>query len=192
MPLPGLRERQVDRLSRHEREAWGGTLLLGALWCIAGVLCLAASGLASVAAVFYVGGLLAITGLMGIIFSVRGAGAGGLVLGVLSLVVGVLLFAHPGNGLAGLTLLLIGYFGITGLYEVITSLSERYQGWGMDFFSGLCSLAICAVAIRSWPGSAFWLLGTLIGAELFIRGAFTMGAAVTARRTLRALRASDT
>jgi uncharacterized membrane protein HdeD (DUF308 family) len=190
MPLSGIRERDADRLSKRESGAWGGTLLLGALWCIAGVLCLAASGLASVAAVYYVGALLAIAGLMGIVYSVRGAGAAGLVLGILSLVVGVLLFAHPGNGLAGITLLLIGYFGITGLYEVITSLADRYQGWGMDCVSGLCSLAICALAIRSWPGSAFWLLGTLVGAELLIRGAFTMGAAVTARRAMRSLHAS--
>ncbi len=189
MAIAGLRERQADRLSRRESGAWGGTMVLGALWCIAGVLCLAATGLASVAAVYYVGALLAIAGIMGIAYSFRSGGAGA-VLGVLSLVIGVLLFVHPGTGLAGLTLLLIGYFGITGLYEVVTSVADRYPGWGMDFAAGLCAIALGAIAVRSWPGSAFWLLGTLIGVELVLRGVFTMAAAVTVRRTVRSLRAS--
>ena len=60
----------------------------------------------------------------------------------------------------------------------------------MDFIAGLCSIAIGALAARSWPGSAFWLLGTLVGAELFIRGVFTMAGAVTARRAMRAVRQS--
>ena len=111
MPMSGIRARRSDRLSREESGVWGGTLVLGALWCIAGVLCLAATGLASVAAVYYVGGLLAIAGIVGIAYSVRGAGGGGLVLGVLSLVIGILLFAHPGTGLAGLTLLLMATSG---------------------------------------------------------------------------------
>ncbi|HXJ19527.1 MAG TPA: HdeD family acid-resistance protein [Polyangia bacterium] len=191
MPTRTDREGQAGSLSRPERAAWGGTLVLGALWCIAGVLCLAASGLATVAAIYYIGALLAIAGVISLAYGIRGAGGGVVLMGVLSLVVGVLMFTHPGSGMAALTLLLIGYFWITGLYRVVTSVADRYQGWGMDCLSGLCSIAIGAIAARSWPSSAMWLLGTLVGADFFIRGVFTMAAAVTARRAMRTLRASN-
>jgi len=80
-------------------------------------------------------------------------------LGILSLVVGVLLFIHPGTGLVSLTLLLIGYFWFAGLFRTVTSLFERYEGWGFDFAYGLCAIAVGAIAARAWPISSFWLLG---------------------------------
>ena len=155
---------------------------------IVGVLCLAATGVASVAAVYYVGALLAIGGVASVVASFRGAGARGLVLGILSLVVGVLLFIYPGAGLASLTVLLIGYFFIAGLFRVVTSLADRYQGWGYDCISGLCAIAVGVIAVRAWPTSNFWLLGTLVGAELIIRGAFMTAGAVSARRLLREIK----
>jgi uncharacterized membrane protein HdeD (DUF308 family) len=183
-----IETRRPGRLSRAESATWGGTLGLGILWTIAGVLCLAATGVSSVAAVYYVGALLAIGGLLSIIWAFRGAGGGAAVLGILSLVVGVLLFIHPGAGLASLTVLLIGYFFIAGLFRVVTSLADRYQGWGFEFVSGLCAIAIGVIAVRSWPNSSVWLLGTLVGAELLVRGIFMVAGAVSARRVMRSIR----
>jgi len=65
--------RKLDRLSRPESAASGGVFVLGLLWCVAGFLCLAATGLASLAAVYYVGALTAMAGLFGIIWGFRGA-----------------------------------------------------------------------------------------------------------------------
>jgi uncharacterized membrane protein HdeD (DUF308 family) len=189
METEKVREKHARRLSRPESAAWGGTLVLGALWCIAGILCMAVSGLATVAAIYYVGLVLTVAGLTGIVYGIRDSGGGVTLMGVLSLVVGVLLFTHPASGIAALTLLLIGYFWITGLFRAITSIADRYEGWGMDFASGLFSIAVAVIATRGWPYSAFWLVGVLVGVELFIRGAFLMAAAVTARRAMRAIRA---
>jgi uncharacterized membrane protein HdeD (DUF308 family) len=180
--------RRPSRLSRAESATWGGTLLLGVLWTIVGVLCLAATGVASVAAVYYVGVLLAIGGVVSLVASFRGAGGGAAVLGILSLVTGVLLFIYPGAGLVSLTVLLIGYFFIAGLFRVVTSLFDRYQGWGYDLVSGLCAIAVGVIAVRSWPVANFWLLGTLVGAELIIRGVFMMAGAVSARHVMRQIR----
>jgi uncharacterized membrane protein HdeD (DUF308 family) len=177
-----------SRLTRQESAAWGGSLLLGVLWTIVGVLCLGATGIASVAAVYYVGALLAIGGLISLIAGFRGGGAGAVVLGILSLVVGVLMFMNPGEGLVALTLLLIGYFFIAGLFRVVTSVADRYPGWGMEFVSGLCAIAIGVIAVRSWPVTNFWLLGTLVGAELIVRGVFMMAGAISARRLIRDVR----
>jgi uncharacterized membrane protein HdeD (DUF308 family) len=184
-----IEARRPGRLSRSESGAWGGTLAIGVLWTIAGVLCLAATQVASVAAVYWVGALLAIGGLFSLIWAFRGAGGGAAVLGILSLVVGVLLFVYPGAGLASLTVLLIGYFFIAGLFRVVTSLMDRYPGWGFDCVSGVCAIVIGVIAVRSWPVSTFWLLGTLVGAELIVRGIFMMAGAISARRVMRDIRA---
>ncbi len=176
-----------DHLSRPESAAWGGTFVLGALWAVAGVLCLGATAYASVAAVYYVGALMAVAGLCGIVWGLRGAGGGALILGILSVVVGALLFIRPGVGLASITLLLIGYFFIAGLFRVVTSLMDRYEHWGMDFAYGLCAIAIGVIAARSWPVSAFWLLGMLVGVELLVRGGSLMAAALFARRLMHGI-----
>lgn len=174
--------------SRPERAAWGGTLVLGLLWVALGAFCLVATGAASLAAVYYVGALMALGGLLSLGFGFRGAGAAPVVLGILSLVVGALMFVHPGTGLASLTLLLIGYFWIAGLFKVVTSLLDRYEGWGYDFAQGLSSIAIGAIAARSWPISAFWLLGVLVASELIARGVFMIAGAMSARHVMHALR----
>jgi uncharacterized membrane protein HdeD (DUF308 family) len=177
------------RLNRAESGAWGGTVLLGFLWCVVGVLCIGAVGVASVAAVYYVGVLMALAGLMGVIFGFRGGriGGGAVVLGILSLVVGVLLFIHPEAGLSALTLVLIGYFWIAGFYRVVTSLVDRYENWGWDLAYGLCAIALGFIAVRSWPVSRFFLLGTLVGVDFIIRGAELMALGFTGRRALRVL-----
>jgi len=175
-------------LTGPERSATGGTLLLGVLWTITGVLCLAATGVASVAAVYYVGIVLAVGGLLSLIWGFRGAGSAAVVLGILSLVVGILMFARPGVGLESLTLLLIGYFFIAGLFRVVTSLIDRLPGWGFACISGLCAIAIGVISVRAWPVSNFWLLGTLVGVELLIRGISMVAAAASARRVLRKVR----
>jgi uncharacterized membrane protein HdeD (DUF308 family) len=180
--------RRAGRLSRPESAAWGGSFVLGLLWAIVGVLCLGATAAASAAAVYWVGALLAIGGVLSIVWAFRGAGGGAAILGILSLVVGVLLFIYPGAGLVSLTMLLIGYFFIAGLFRVVTSLMDRYPGWGFEFVSGLCAIAIGVIAVRSWPVSNFWLLGTLIGAELLVRGIFMMAGAFSARRVMRDIR----
>ena len=178
-----IETRKSGRLGRPESAVWGGAFLLGLLWTIAGVLCLGATGLASLAAVFYVGALLGAAGLVGIVFGARGGGAG-----VVMLVVGVLVFIHPGTGMAGLTLLVIGYFLIEGVFRIVTSIADRYERWGWDFAHGACAVAIAIIAARAWPLSTFWLLGMLLGADLIVRGVAMMAGAITARHAMRALR----
>jgi len=184
--------RKQGHLSRSESAGWGGAFLLGILWTVLGVLCVGSTALASLAAVFYVGALLAIAGVLGIGFGFRGGGAGVVLLGVMSLVVGILLFIHPGTGMTALTLLLIGYFLVAGTFRAITSLIDRYEGWGWDFTYGLCAIAIGIIAARAWPISTFWLLGILVGAELITRGLALMAGAVTARHAVRTLRTAGT
>src|SRR3954454_7963350 len=50
-------------------------------------------------------------------------------------------------------------------------LTRRYRRWGWDLTTGVVALLLGLVAIASWPISALWLIGTLVGIEVVTRGA---------------------
>jgi uncharacterized membrane protein HdeD (DUF308 family) len=57
---------------------------------------------------------------------------------VLSVIVGVLLIRHRGEGLLALTLLLLVYFMVEGISKVIFSLTIRpFANWGWVLASGI-------------------------------------------------------
>lgn len=183
-------QRSTTRPPRGESAIWGPPVLFGALTCLLGISCMGAAATTSYTAILLTGVLLVLAGGIGIYHGVRrhDRQSGALATGILSLVVGVLLFAYPRAALAAVTLLLIGYFFTVGVYRVVTSLADRYENWQWDFAYGLFCLALGAVAVRSWPLSAFVLLGVLVGAEIFARGVTMTAIGLTARHELRTLR----
>ena len=47
---------------------------------------------------------------------------------------------------------------------------DRYPRWGFDFAYGLISIALGFYVASSWPISSFWVLGTVVAAEIIVRG----------------------
>jgi uncharacterized membrane protein HdeD (DUF308 family) len=91
---------------------------------------------------------------------------------VLSVIVGVLLIRHRGEGLLVLTLLLLVYFMIEGISKVIFSLTIRpFPNWGWVLASGLVGILLALYLLASLPVTAIWLLGVLLGIQLICEGA---------------------
>jgi uncharacterized membrane protein HdeD (DUF308 family) len=105
--------------------------------------------------------------------------------GILSIVVGAMVLARPGAGLVAMTLLLAGYFFASGLFRGITSLVDRYAGWGWDFFYGLVSVVLGIIISAQMPTSSLWALGVVVGVEIFVRGLSIMAGALTLRGAMR-------
>lgn len=164
---------------------------MGLLILIAGILCYIAAGITSLASILVFGVLLFVAGVLEIINAFRRRASGQFLLyflaGLLSLVVGALFIFRPLFGLASVTLLLAGYFFASGLFRCLTSLVDRYSGWGWDFFSGAVSVVLGVILVAQWPQSSLWLVGVLVAIELVIHGAMIMGMALTLRREQRAL-----
>ena len=171
---------------RRSAAAWGGAFVLGLLMVAIGVLALAATAWTSLLSIVYLGIMIAASGVAEIAHAVRARRTGGTVQyllgGILSLVVGVLMAARPGAGLVAATLLLIGYFFVSGLFRVVTSLMDRYAQWGFDFAYGLGAIVLGVVLVATWPLSALWLVGTLVGLEIIFRGAALMAGGLTLRQ----------
>lgn len=169
---------------------WGGPFVLGLLVTILGLVALVSSTATSVVSAVFLGAILAVSGIFEIVSAFRYRKAGrflGLLLGgILTTVVGFLILTRPLVGLAAMTLLLAGFFLASGLFHGITALVDRYGGWGWDLFYGVVAVFLGVSIFSSWPLSALWVVGVVVGAEVATRGIAMMAGSLQLRRTLRA------
>jgi uncharacterized membrane protein HdeD (DUF308 family) len=89
---------------------------------------------------------------------------------VRSVIVGVLLIRHRGEGLLMLTLLPLLYFMIEGISKVIFALTIRpFPNWSWVLASGVVGILVVLYLWASLPVTAIWLLGVLLGIQLFAK-----------------------
>ncbi|MCE9671108.1 HdeD family acid-resistance protein [Myxococcus stipitatus] len=184
------RESMTRDESRATSAAWGGLFVLGLLIVLLGIVALGASFLTSLVTAIFFGALLAVMGIAEIVSAVRMRKGGGpfwlyLLSGVLSTVVGLLVLVYPAAGLGAMTILLAGYFFASGLFHVVTSVMDRYPRWGWDCLYGAISLLLGVIVMAQWPISAVWLVGTLVGIAILMRGIALMAGSLDMRRALR-------
>ncbi|NIO42670.1 MAG: HdeD family acid-resistance protein, partial [Burkholderiales bacterium] len=78
---------------------------------------------------------------------------------------------HPLLGLTFLTLLLVVYFLIEGIWKVIASFRYRpATGWLWLLISGVISLVLGWLIWMQWPISGMWAVGVLVGVNLLSTG----------------------
>lgn len=178
---------------RNTSGFWGGPFVMGLLITLLGVVALAAVPITSLATVIFYGSLLVVGGVFEMVHAFRVRKTGPFLMfllgGVLSIVVGALLLMRPGIGLVSLTLLMAGFFFARGLFRGITSLMDRYSGWGWDCAYGIVSVALGAIIFAQLPYSSMWALGVVVGVEILSRGVAMMAAALAFRGALRRLHA---
>jgi uncharacterized membrane protein HdeD (DUF308 family) len=151
-------------------------LVQGGLMVLAGILALVYPVASSFAVVVLLGWVLIITGFVqGIsLWDARNVPQFWLQLVsmLLSVMVGVLLIRHRGEGLLVLTLLLLVYFMIEGISKVIFSLTIRpFPNWGWVLASGIVGILVALYLWSNLPVTAIWLLGVLLGIQLICEGA---------------------
>jgi len=94
------------------------------------------------------------------------------VVGVLYILAGVYLLSHPLIGLLFLSILLIALFYAQGILTIIFGFQQRKEAryWGWSIISGLLSIGIATLLLVSYPISALWVFGVLVGINLLIFG----------------------
>lgn len=114
----------------------------------------------------------------GIVTLVKAFGAGAdstrwyeVVMGLLYLAVGILLLVRPVEGVLALTLILAAYFFVDGLMRLALAFGPLAEGgrfWSV--ISGLCSLVMGVIIVAGYPFASTWVLGLLVGINLFFSG----------------------
>ena len=70
-------------------------------------------------------------------------------------------------------------------FRIVTSVVDRYAHWRWDLAYGVVTAMLGGYVLTTWPASALWLVGTLIGVELLMRGGAWIGAGVEIRQAIK-------
>lgn len=141
---------------------------LSVLMIIAGLLAIAAPLLAGIAVTFVVGWMLALSGILHLVFAWRGGSARAI--------------ATPGEGLSSLTLVIAAYLFAEGILEGVMSFRLWQRGAGWLLVDGLITLVLAVMIWSTWPSSAAWAVATLLGIGMFFSGATRLMSLLALRR----------
>ena len=157
---------------------WQLFLAQGVIMVILGVLAVIWPEISTIAVDIYVGWLFLLSGIVGIasMFLAQNVQAflWSLLTAALSLFVGIVLLWHPVEGAVSLTLVLIAFFIVEGVFQIVASLSYRDvfpDSWGWMLASGIVDLLLAGLIIKGWPSTAAWALGLIVGINLVTSGA---------------------
>jgi uncharacterized membrane protein HdeD (DUF308 family) len=189
-------ELSANDIRRAARDAvrlhWWIFLIQGAVTTILGVLAVIWPTISTVAVDVYVGWMFLLCGTVGLVAMffapTVSAFLWSLVTAALSLFVGILLLWHPVEGAVSLTLVLVAFFIVEGVFQIAASFGYRdafSETWGWMLASGIADLVLAAVIIKGWPSTASWALGLIVGVNLITSGIAIMMVAITGRRVAR-------
>lgn len=154
---------------------WGILVLVGILSVLAGIVALAFPLPASLTVNAFVGASLAIAGILGAIGAAReGAGSDrtwGVLLGLVTLALGVVLLAWPVQGLATLTVVAGVVFLASGVFKLMLGWNLAVPSWKWAvLLSGLLSAVLGVMMLAHLPASAMVVPGLLLAVELLAYG----------------------
>lgn len=183
-----IRQSVKDAVRLH----WALFVTQGVIMTILGVLAVIWPQISTVAVDVYIGVLFLLSGLVGLIVMFLAptvsAFLWSLLTAALSLLVGIVLLWHPVAGAVSLTLVLIAFFVVEGIFQIAASFSYREifrDSWGWMLASGVADLVLAALIIAGWPGTAGWALGLIVGVNLITSGVAIMMVAFSARSAVR-------
>jgi uncharacterized membrane protein HdeD (DUF308 family) len=156
---------------------WGLFLLEGILLIVLGTFAVLVPAVASVAATLVFGWILLLSGLIGLVATLRARQAPGFGWSMLSAVIGIaagiILLAMPLQGTLSLTAVLIAFLLIEGVASILYALEHRKGSsgrWSWMLASGIVDLVLGLILLAGLPGTAVWALGLLIGINMIFGG----------------------
>ena len=156
---------------------WGLFLLEGILLIVLGSFAVLVPAVASVAATIVFGWILLLSGVLGLVATLRARQAPGFGWSLLSAVVGIaaglILLAMPVQGTLSLTAVLIAFLLIEGVASILYALEHRKGSsgrWSWMLASGIVDLVLGLILLAGLPGTAVWALGLLIGINMIFGG----------------------
>jgi len=149
----------------------------GIAFVVIGVLALAEAPAASVVTAIYLGAMLCVAGGFAVAGGALNIGRRGallaLLVGILSVLVGVAVLRNPIAGAFSLAWLMAAWFAVGGLFEVALAFTLR-SGRGWLILVGSTNLILGALVLIMGPLFAFYMLGYLVGVSFLIRGLWSV------------------
>ena len=153
---------------------WGWFLVLGIALAALGVLAIAYSSTATVASMYFFGGVLLAAAAVECINAIMVGKWSGFFLHLLGVllfgVTGFLLLRYPSISAESLTVLMAAYFIVGGTFEVIAPLFVGLPDSGWHVLNGIVSILLGILVLAQWPVSGLWVIGMFVGIDLVFRG----------------------
>ena len=155
--------------------ATGWSMVWSVLMIVVGVLAIGVPFVAGVAVTGLVGWLLVLSGMLHLALAWRGAHATmiwwEILLGIVYGLIGFYVIGHPITGLAGLTLAVSAYLLIEGVLEFVLFFRLRPEsGAGWLLVDAVLTVVLAVMIATTWPFSATWVVGTLVGISMLFSG----------------------
>jgi uncharacterized membrane protein HdeD (DUF308 family) len=185
----------VDQLAgavaKSLHEHWLLFLIEGIVLVVLGAAAILVPPLATLSVAIFLGWLFLISGITGLVTTLRMRQAPGfawsLLSAVLGIVAGLVLIAFPASGALSLTLVVIVFFAIEGVATIMYALDHKRElsgSWGWMLVSGLVDLFLAGVILAGFPVSAAWAIGLLVGINMMFGGTALIMMAVHARAAM--------
>ena len=181
-------ERVNAAVERAMHEHWKTFLFEGIALLVLGILSIVVPMVATIAVEVIVGWLLLLSGIVGLVATLRSRRAPGLVWSIVSallgIVAGIVLLRWPLSGAVSLTLILTVFLAVEGVISIFYALDHRRElsgRWGMMLLSGIIDLVLAGIIFVGLPGTAAWAIGLLIGVNLVFGGVALIAMALHAR-----------
>jgi uncharacterized membrane protein HdeD (DUF308 family) len=182
--LDRLQSTVANSLHAH----WRLFLTEGIVLFILGLLAIVVPPIATIAVEVLVGWLLLMSGIVGLIATLRMRSAPGfgwsLFSAVVGIAAGIVLLRWPLSGALSLTLILTVFLVLEGVASILFALEHKRElsgRWGAMLVSGVVDLLLAGIIFAGLPGTAAWAIGLLIGINLVFGGSALIAMALHAR-----------
>lgn len=183
-----LLQRGLERRARNSlREHWQAYAFEGTVLAALGVAAVIVPSIAGLAIDIFIGWLLFIAGVIGLVARLSRPDTPafwtGLLLAVITTVLGGLFALWPVQGVVTLTMALTAFFIAHGIGMLALAVSVRAETgrWLLLLLSALVDFVLAALVLSQWPQAASWLLGIYVGINLIFSGLGLVFAALGAR-----------
>ena len=150
-----------------------GGIVGGVLLAVLGLLALFTPFVTGLALSILLGAALVVGALIHVAAAFSAGSARGViwqvVLGVVYGVVGISILANPILGLTTLTILVIAFFAVEGIVQLVWAISGAGSPLWLGL-SGVISLLLAGMLLVGFPATALWAVGVLFGVDLLVTG----------------------
>jgi len=172
-----------------EKKVLGWSIVLSALLVFAGILAIVLPPIAGLGVTILVGWLLIFSGVAHLVYGWQTREKGGMIwellLSLLYIAAGVYVLWNPILGLVSLTLGLAAYLVVEAILEFILAVRLRpAPGSGWLFVDAIITLILAVIIWRTWPLSAAWVIGTLVGISMIFSGMARLMLSIAARKLI--------
>jgi uncharacterized membrane protein HdeD (DUF308 family) len=170
------------------RAHWKFFLIEGIVLLILGAIAVGVPPVATVAVELFIGWLILLSGVLGLVMTFQTRGSPGfgwsLLSALLGIVVGIVLVMWPLSGVLTLTVMLTVFLTLEGVASIMYALAHRRESssrWELMLVSGIVDLILAGLILAGLPGTAAWAIGLIVGINLLFGGVALVAMALQAR-----------